>query len=114
MRLRRRAHRAIGVPPRRALRESRTARSALPAGGRHRSTDGRAALLAEDTVDWKPSTSGAAPMTILWFVIWLIANNTGDREPLTFDPVNAWTATLILAVALDLAGAHAGRRGRAA
>jgi len=53
-------------------------------------------------------------MTILWLVIWLIANNTGGPEPLTFDPVNAWTATLILAVGLDLAGAHAGRRGRTA
>ncbi len=44
-------------------------------------------------------------MTVLWFVIWLIANNTGGREPLLFHPVNAWTATLILAVALDLARA---------
>jgi hypothetical protein len=42
-------------------------------------------------------------MTVLWFVIWLIANNVGGDEPLRLDPVNAWTATLILAVALDLA-----------
>jgi hypothetical protein len=46
-------------------------------------------------------------MTFLWFVFWLIANNVGGHEPLSADPVNAWTATLILAVALDLAGAHA-------
>lgn len=46
-------------------------------------------------------------MTFLWFLIWLIANNLGGNEPLIFDPVNTWTATLILAVALDLAGAHA-------
>ena len=46
-------------------------------------------------------------MTFIWFVIWLVSDLIGDREPLTFDPVNAWTATLILAVALDLAGAHA-------
>ena len=41
-------------------------------------------------------------MTVLWFVIWLIANNVGGHEPLVIDPVNAWAATLILAVALDL------------
>ena len=48
-------------------------------------------------------------MTFVWFVIWLIANNVGGIEPLLFDPVNWWTGTLILALALDLAGAHAGR-----
>jgi hypothetical protein len=41
-------------------------------------------------------------VTVVWFVIWLIANNLGGTEPLLADPVNAWTATLILAVALDL------------
>ena len=41
-------------------------------------------------------------MTIVWFVIWLIANNVGGGEPLTADPVNAWLATLILALALDV------------
>jgi hypothetical protein len=46
-------------------------------------------------------------VTLIWFVIWLIANNVGDGEPLELDPVNAWTGTLILAVALDLAGSHA-------
>jgi hypothetical protein len=49
-------------------------------------------------------------MTLVWFVIWLIANTVGGDEPLRLDPVNAWTATLILAVALDLGAAHA-RRG---
>jgi hypothetical protein len=48
-------------------------------------------------------------MTFLWFVIWLIANSVGGHEPLLLGPVNAWTATLILAIALDLAGAHATR-----
>jgi hypothetical protein len=43
-------------------------------------------------------------MTVLWFVIWLIADNVGGHEPLVIDPVNAWTATLILGVALDLGG----------
>lgn len=46
-------------------------------------------------------------MTFVWFVIWLIANNVDGHEPLALDPVNAWTATLILAIALDLAGSHA-------
>jgi hypothetical protein len=41
-------------------------------------------------------------MTLIWFVIWLIANNIGDHESLVFDPVNVWGATLILAVALDI------------
>ena len=50
-------------------------------------------------------------MTFVWFIVWLIANNVGGHEPLLFDPVNAWTATLILALALDLGAAHA--RGEA-
>ena len=48
-------------------------------------------------------------MTFIWFVLWLIANNVGGDEPLILDPVNAWTATLMLAVALDLGGSHATR-----
>jgi hypothetical protein len=48
-------------------------------------------------------------VTFVWFVIWLIANNVGGNEPLLFDPVNGWAGTLLLAVALDLAGAHAGQ-----
>lgn len=51
-------------------------------------------------------------MTLLWFVIWLIANTIGDSEPLTADPVNVWTGTLILAAALDLARQHAPAVGR--
>jgi hypothetical protein len=46
-------------------------------------------------------------VTVIWFVIWLIANNVGGRAPLLFSPVNAWTATLILAIGLDLGAAHA-------
>ena len=45
-------------------------------------------------------------MTLVWFIIWLIANNVGTHEPLLFNPVNAWTATLILAIALDLGASH--------
>jgi hypothetical protein len=52
-------------------------------------------------------------MTIVWLIIWLIANNVGGNEPLVLDPVNAWAGTLIAAVALDLAAAHADR-GRSA
>jgi hypothetical protein len=25
-------------------------------------------------------------MTLIWFVIWLIANNVGGKEPLALDP----------------------------
>ena len=46
-------------------------------------------------------------MTLVWFVIWLIANLVGDAEPLTLDPVNGWAGTLILAAALDLGRQHA-------
>ena len=41
-------------------------------------------------------------MTVLWFVVWLIADLVGDREPLRFDPVNWWAGLLLLAIALDL------------
>ena len=51
-------------------------------------------------------------MTLIWFVVWLIANNIGDEEPLIFDPVNVWTGFLILAIALDLGAAHAGNGAR--
>ena len=46
-------------------------------------------------------------MTLVWFIVWLIANLIGDDEPLTFDPVNWWAGTLILAAALDLSRQHA-------
>jgi hypothetical protein len=41
-------------------------------------------------------------MTLLWLAIWFLANLIGGNEPLKLDPVNAWTATLILAIAIDL------------
>ena len=46
-------------------------------------------------------------VTLVWFAVWLIWNNVGDKEPLTFAPVNWWTGLLLLAVALDLGGGHA-------
>ena len=51
-------------------------------------------------------------MTILWFIVWLIWNTVGDKEPLTADPVNFWAGSLIFAVAVDLAAAHADRGRR--
>jgi len=55
--------------------------------------------------------SRLAAITVVWFVIWLIWNNVGDKEPLIFAPVNWWAGLLLLAVALDLGGGHAhGRR----
>jgi hypothetical protein len=51
-------------------------------------------------------------VTLLWFVIWLICNLIGAEEPLLFDPVNWWTGTLILVIALDLARQHAPEVGR--
>jgi hypothetical protein len=44
---------------------------------------------------------------MLWLIVWLIANTAGGHQPLGFNPVNAWTATLILAIGVDLAAAHA-------
>jgi predicted amidohydrolase len=55
-------------------------------------------------------------VTLIWFIVWVIANNVGDHEPLLTDPVNVWTWTLVLAVALDLSRQHApgfGKPGRA-
>jgi hypothetical protein len=50
-------------------------------------------------------------MTFMWFIVWLIANNTGANEPLLLDPVNAWAGSLILVIALDLSAGHARSHG---
>ena len=50
-------------------------------------------------------------MTLVWFVIWLVANNVGGHEQFSGAPVNAWLATLILAAALDLNRAVVTDRG---
>jgi hypothetical protein len=52
-------------------------------------------------------------MTLVWFIVWVISNAVGDKEPLLTNPLNVWTWTLILAVALDLGRQHArsGTRG---
>ena len=46
-------------------------------------------------------------MTLLWFLVWLVFDLVGDREPLLLDPVNWWTGLLLAAIALDLGGHHA-------
>ena len=61
-----------------------------------------------------PSDEGsceASDMTLLWFVIWLIWNVVGDKEPIELAPVNWWAGTLLLAVALDLSKTHVLDRG---
>ena len=50
-------------------------------------------------------------MTLLWFLVWLVANLIGDAEPIVFDPVNGWAGTLLLALALDLGAHHAAGLG---
>lgn len=51
-------------------------------------------------------------MTLLWFIVWFVADLIGDEEPLTFDPVNGWAGVLLLALALDLARQHAPSIGK--
>lgn len=48
-------------------------------------------------------------MTLIWFVVWLVATVIGDDEVLTFDPVNFWAGALLFCVALDLGRQHARR-----
>lgn len=56
---------------------------------------------------WVSESAGGAEerrhaVTLIWFVIWFLADRIGDREPLLLDPVNVWAATLVLALALDV------------
>jgi hypothetical protein len=46
-------------------------------------------------------------MTLIWLIVWFIADKVGSPEPLLLDPVNVWAGTLLLAIALDLGGVHA-------
>ena len=48
---------------------------------------------------------------MIWLVIWLVANTSGDPEPLTFDPVDVWAGTFLLVLALDLGRQHAPELG---
>jgi hypothetical protein len=59
-----------------------------------------------------PDPKGGTPLTLIWLIIWFVANAIGDRQPLLTDPVNVWTGTLILAIALDLGRQHAPDLGR--
>jgi hypothetical protein len=45
-------------------------------------------------------------VTLIWFIIWLIANSVGDHAPLLWNPVNIWAGTLLLAIAIDLTRQH--------
>jgi hypothetical protein len=51
-------------------------------------------------------------VALIWFVIWLICDLVGHDEVLTFDPVNWWAGTLLLAIALDLSRQHAPQLGK--
>jgi hypothetical protein len=51
-------------------------------------------------------------VTIVWFVIWLVADLVGERAPLRLDPPNWWMVTLLLVIALDLNRPPVSRRGR--
>ncbi len=51
-------------------------------------------------------------MTLIWLIVWFIVDRVATDQPLLFDPVNVWTATLILAIGLDLGAAHASRSTR--
>ena len=51
-------------------------------------------------------------MTLVWLVVWLIADVIGDRAPVRFDPMNVWAATLILAIAIDINRPPITPRGR--
>lgn len=46
-------------------------------------------------------------MTLLWFIAWIITNGFITESPIQFDPVNVWATLLLLAIAIDLAGAQA-------
>lgn len=46
-------------------------------------------------------------MTFLWFIAWIITNSFITDSPIQFDPVNVWATLLLLAIAIDLAGAQA-------
>ena len=48
-------------------------------------------------------------MTLIWFVIWFVADRIGEREALLLDPVNVWTGTFPARV-----GARCGPGGRRA
>jgi hypothetical protein len=51
-------------------------------------------------------------VTIVWLIVWFVSDRIGDREGLTFHPVNLWAGTLLLAIALDLNRPLATKRKR--
>jgi len=46
-------------------------------------------------------------MTMIWLVVWFVADHVGDRAALAVDPANWWTTSLLAAIAVDLSGRHA-------
>lgn len=62
-----------------------------------------------DRPDAQARIHAGGDMTLIWFVVWFVANNVGGHEPLVLDPVNVWAGFLLLAVALDLSAAHASK-----
>jgi hypothetical protein len=46
-------------------------------------------------------------VTLLWLIVWFIADQVGGREPLLFNPDQRLDGNPILAIALDLGGSHA-------
>jgi hypothetical protein len=78
-------------------------------------SNGAGALLAVTGAllfDRATCAEGGIVITLIWLAIWFIANLSGGPEPLLFDPVNTWTATLILAFALDFARPDSFKPGR--
>lgn len=51
-------------------------------------------------------------MSFIWFLVWLVSDLTGHKQSLGLHPVNWWTATLILAFALDVNRTTVTRRSR--
>ena len=49
----------------------------------------------------------AHQMTSVWFIAWIITISFITDSPIQFDPVNVWATLLLLAIAIDLAGAQA-------
>jgi len=69
-------------------------------------------LLDTGTIQSEWRTTEEVRVTLVWLVIWFVADRIGDREALLVNPVNLWAGTLLFAVALDLSKTHVlDRRG---
>src|SRR5205814_10579641 len=101
-RLQRRARHAVGAQrrarpaPREELGDGRTEQH----GGQEEAKETRDRQRSERII--AVSDAGGMSVTLLWFVVWFISDRIGDREVLTFDPVNWWAGFFLFAVAVDL------------